>query len=69
MSMQESKLSNQMKKLSCSMHKHEVAPTQQAFDWKSNVMYGVDESPPKTPKNTLIPYIYNNNDTLHNMYS
>ena len=34
------------------LHKHDAASIQQALDWKFiAVVYGIEESPPKGPKN------------------
>ena len=52
---QESKLSDQIKDTSDALRKHDVAPIQQVLDQKSNVVvYGIEESPPKTPKNVRL---------------
>ena len=48
---QESKLSDQIKDTSDALRKHDVVSIQQVLDRKSNVVvYGIEESPPKTPK-------------------
>ena len=48
---QESKLSDQIKTTSDVLGKHTTNPPQYVSDRKSNVvLYGIDESPPKTPK-------------------
>ena len=51
---QESKLSEQIKSTSDALGKHPASSAQPVSNHKSNVVYGVEENPPKMPRNVQL---------------